>query len=183
VLGFKELKDLVIALGMGIGEQLDYQKLRYHKIVIMTDADVDGAHIRTLILTFFFRHLPDVLTKGHIFIAQPPLFKLTHGKKTAYAYSDGERDATIDGWVKQAVKEGKKLEKDTVIVQRYKGLGEMNPDQLWETTMNPENRSMKQISINDAQEADQIFTMLMGDEVPPRKKFIITHAKLANLDI
>lgn len=183
VLGFKELKDLVIALGMGIGEQIDYKKLRYHKIVIMTDADVDGAHIRTLILTFFFRHLPDVLTKGHVFIAQPPLFKLSHGKKTAYAYSDTERDAALDVWVKQAAKDGKKFDKDSVIVQRYKGLGEMNPDQLWETTMNPEHRSMKQVSIDDAHEADQVFAMLMGDEVPPRKKFIITHAKLANLDI
>lgn len=183
VLGFRELKDLVIALGMGIGEQLDYNKLRYHKIVIMTDADVDGAHIRTLILTFFFRHIPDILTKGHVYIAQPPLYKLTHGKKMAYAYSDTERDEAIETWVKQAHKEGKKLEKEAIVVQRYKGLGEMNPDQLWETTMNPENRSMKRVGIEDAQEADQVFAMLMGDEVPPRKKFIITHAKLANLDI
>jgi len=183
VLGFKELKDLVIALGMGIGEQLDYSKLRYHKIVIMTDADVDGAHIRTLILTFFFRHLPVVLTKGHVYIAQPPLFKLTHGKKTAYAYSDQERDKAMEEWIKASIKDGKKLERESIVIQRYKGLGEMNPEQLWETTMNPAHRSMKVVSVSDAQETDQVFSMLMGDEVPPRKKFIITHAKLANLDI
>jgi DNA gyrase subunit B len=183
VLAFKELKDLVIALGMGIGETVDYQKLRYHKVVIMTDADVDGAHIRTLILTFFFRHLPDIIAKGHVYIAQPPLFKVVHGKKMSYAFSPEERDKVIGEWEKSSVKDGKKFDRESVIVQRYKGLGEMNPEQLWETTMNPINRSMKQVSIEDAQAADQVFAMLMGDEVPPRKKFIITHAKLANLDI
>lgn len=183
VLAFKELKDLVIALGMGIGETVDYQKLRYHKVVIMTDADVDGAHIRTLILTFFFRHLPDIIAKGHVYIAQPPLFKVVHGKKMSYAFSPEERDKVIGEWEKSSVKEGKKFDRESVIVQRYKGLGEMNPEQLWETTMNPMNRSMKLIGIEDAQAADQVFAMLMGDEVPPRKKFIITHAKLANLDI
>jgi DNA gyrase subunit B len=177
VLGFKELKDLVIALGMGIGEQVDYSKLRYHKVIIMTDADVDGAHIRTLILTFFFRHLSDVVSKGHVYIAQPPLFKITVGKTFRYAYSEDERNAAI-----KELTAGKR-EDVGVIVQRYKGLGEMNPEQLWETTMDPANRSMKQVSIEDAHEADQVFTMLMGDEVPPRKKFIITHAKLANLDV
>ncbi len=183
VLAFKELKDLVIALGMGIGETVDYQKLRYHKVVIMTDADVDGAHIRTLILTFFFRHLPDIIAKGHVYIAQPPLFKVVHGKKMSYAFSPEERDKVISEWEKTSSKDGKKFDRESVIVQRYKGLGEMNPEQLWETTMNPINRSMKLIGIEDAQVADQVFAMLMGDEVPPRKKFIITHAKLANLDV
>lgn len=183
VLAFKELKDLVIALGMGIGETIDYAKLRYHKVVIMTDADVDGAHIRTLILTFFFRHLPDIVAKGHVYIAQPPLFKIVHGKKMAYAFSPDERDKTIGEWEKANSKDGKKFDRESVIVQRYKGLGEMNPEQLWETTMDPAHRSMKQVTLEDTQEADQVFAMLMGDEVPPRKKFIITHAKLANLDI
>lgn len=183
VLGFKEIKDLVIALGMGIGETVDYTKLRYHKVVIMTDADVDGAHIRTLILTFFFRHLVDVVAKGHVYIAQPPLFKLTHGKKMAYAFSNQERDVKMDEWIKTGKADGKKIDKDSIVVQRYKGLGEMNPEQLWETTMNPDFRAMKKVGIDDAQEADHVFSMLMGDEVPPRKKFIITHAKMANLDI
>lgn len=170
VLAFKELKDLVIALGMGIGENIDYQKLRYHKVAIMTDADVDGEHIRTLLLTFFFRHLPDIIFKGHLYIAQPPLFKIQAGKKIAYAFTPEERDSAL------------KTMSENAIVQRYKGLGEMNAEQLWETTMNPENRILKQVTIDDATEADHIFTMLMGDEVPPRKKFIVTHAKLANLD-
>mgnify|MGYP001566626657 CR=1 FL=1 len=170
VLAFKELKDLVIALGMGIGENIDYQKLRYHKICIMTDADVDGEHIRTLLLTFFFRHLADIIFKGHLYIAQPPLFKIQFGKKIAYAFTPEERDAAL------------KTMGENAIVQRYKGLGEMNAEQLWETTMNPDNRILKQVNIEDATEADHVFTMLMGDEVPPRKKFIVTHAKLANLD-
>ncbi|OGK08643.1 DNA topoisomerase IV subunit B [Candidatus Roizmanbacteria bacterium RIFCSPHIGHO2_01_FULL_35_10] len=175
VLAFKELKDLVIALGMGIGENIDYKKLRYHKIAIMTDADVDGEHIRTLLLTFFFRHLPDIIAKGHLYIAQPPLFKIQSGKKIQYAFSDSERD----GIIKKLVEE----KTSTPGIQRYKGLGEMNAEQLWETTMNPDNRILKKIMIEDAQEADYVFTMLMGDEVPPRKKFIVTHAKLANLDV
>lgn len=173
VLAFKEIKDLVIALGMGIGESVDYAKLRYHKIVIMTDADVDGEHIRTLILTFFFRHLPDVIQKGHLYVAQPPLFKVQSGKKAQYAYSDEERNKLVSNFGPGA----------NISIQRYKGLGEMNPDQLWETTMNPDNRTLKQVTIADAQETDYVFSMLMGDEVPPRKKFIVTHAKLANLDI
>ena len=179
VLSFKELKDLVIALGMGIGENVDYAKLRYHKIVIMTDADVDGAHIRTLILTFFFRHLPDIVQKGHVFIAQPPLFKVQSGKTAKYAYSDQERDKIIKS-INANAKEGTT---PNIIIQRYKGLGEMNPEQLWETTMNPQNRAMKQVSVLDSEEADKVFDMLMGEEVPPRKKFIVTHAKMANLDI
>lgn len=173
VLGFKEIKDLVIALGMGIGENVDYNKLRYHKIIIMTDADVDGAHIMTLILTFFFRHMPDIVQKGHLYVAQPPLFKISFGRKFYYAFSEDER--------KKILKENTTSHQG--IVQRYKGLGEMNPEQLWETTMDPKNRSLKKITIEDMQEADKTFTMLMGSEVPPRKKFIITHAKMANLDI
>lgn len=173
VLAFKEIKDLVIALGMGIGESVDYAKLRYHKIFIMTDADVDGEHIRTLILTFFFRHLPDIVQKGHLYIAQPPLFKIQSGRTVKYAYSDTEKDKILKSLTTQT----------SPVIQRYKGLGEMNPEQLWETTMNPDIRLLKQVTIDDAQEADHIFTMLMGEEVPPRKKFIITHAKMANLDV
>lgn len=173
VLAFKELRDLVVALGMGIGESVDYMKLRYHKIVIMTDADVDGEHIRTLLLTFFYRHLPDVVHKGHLYIAQPPLYKIQSGKTIKYAYSDEERDQILKALTVQT----------SPTIQRYKGLGEMNPEQLWETTMNPENRILKQVMVSDAQEADYVFSMLMGDEVPPRKKFIVTHAKMANLDL
>lgn len=198
VLAFKEIKDLVIALGMGIGENVDYAKLRYHKIVIMTDADVDGEHIRTLLLTFFFRHMHDIVEKGHLYIAQPPLFKITAGKQSWYAFSDKERDEIIEKQTKkiQAKAQSKAAEKDKAdndapapakevkfTVQRYKGLGEMNPEQLWETTMDPKVRILRRVEMADAQESDQIFTMLMGDEVPPRKKFIITHAKMANLDV
>ncbi len=173
VLAFKEIKDLVIALGMGIGETIDYKKLRYHKIVIMTDADVDGEHIMTLLLTFFFRHMPQIIENGHLYVAQPPLYKIQQGKKIDYAYSEEQKEKML-----------KKFPEGTNInVQRYKGLGEMNPEQLWETTMNPEVRILKQVNIADTQEADHVFTMLMGDEVPPRKKFIVTHAKMANLDI
>lgn len=175
VLAFKEIKDLVIALGMGIGETIDYKKLRYHKVVIMTDADVDGEHIRTLLLTFFYRHMPQIILNGHLFIAQPPLFKLSQGKKVEYAYYDEE--------MTKAVARLQKTSSSPVNMQRYKGLGEMNPEQLWETTMNPEHRILKKVAVADAQEADYVFSMLMGDEVPPRKKFIVTHAKLATLDV
>ncbi|MBI1863555.1 DNA topoisomerase IV subunit B [Candidatus Microgenomates bacterium] len=174
VLSFKELKDLVIALGMGIGENIDYKKLRYHKIFIMTDADVDGEHIRTLLLTFFFRHLPEIVKNGHLYIAMPPLFKIQHGKKAKYAFTEAERDAAIASMSANGA---------NPVVQRYKGLGEMNAEQLWETTMNPQHRIIKVVNVEDAEEADLVFTMLMGDEVPPRKKFIVTHAKMANLDI
>lgn len=174
VLSFKELKDLVIALGMGIGENIDYKKLRYHKVFIMTDADVDGEHIRTLLLTFFFRHLPDIVKNGHLYIAQPPLFKIQHGKKVVYAFNDRERDAAVAAM---------SANNASPVVQRYKGLGEMSAEQLWDTTMNPSKRIIKQVGIEDAEEADHVFTMLMGDEVPPRKKFIVTHAKMATLDI
>jgi DNA gyrase subunit B len=149
-------------------------KLRYHRIIIMTDADVDGEHIETLILTFFFRHLPEVIRQGYLYVAMPPLFKVQKGKDIRYAYTEEERD--------QMIKE-MKTGTGNVSIQRYKGLGEMNPEQLWETTMNPENRVLKHVSINDAEEADQVFTMLMGDEVPPRKHFIQTNAMTATLDI
>lgn len=171
IIEFAELKDLVIALGMGIGETLTYDKLRYHKVIIMTDADVDGEHIATLLLTFFYRHLPDIVNKGHLYLAQPPLYKIQRGKEIHYAYSDEEKSARL------------KEVGGKAIVQRYKGLGEMNPDQLWETTMNPEKRTLKLIGVEDAARADQVFSMLMGDEVLPRKKFIQSHAKTATLDV
>ncbi len=171
----EEIKALIIALGMGISESLNPEKLRYHRVVIMTDADVDGEHIMTLLLTFFYRHLPYVVEHGHLYVAQPPLYKITFGKNSFYAYSDEERDARIK-------KEGASY-KTAPTIQRYKGLGEMNPEQLWETTMNPANRVMRQVNIADGAAADQVFSMLMGDEVPPRKRFIQTHAKTATLDI
>lgn len=170
IINFEELKALIIALGMGIGETLDPEKARYHRIIIMCDADVDGEHIVTLLLTFFYRHLKPVVDHGYLYIAMPPLYKIQSGKEIHYAY-DEEEKKTIT----------KKLKKYTL--QRYKGLGEMNPNQLWETTMNPEKRTLKQVTIEDAAKADQVFNMLMGEEVPPRKRFIQTHAKLATLDI
>lgn len=174
ILEFVEIKDLVIALGMGIGESLTPEKLRYHRIIIMTDADVDGEHIRTLLLTFFYRHLPYITQQGHLYIAQPPLYKIQIGKEVFYAYNEEERRAII------LRHQSSKL---TPVLQRYKGLGEMNPEQLWETTMNPANRILKQVTIEDATKADEVFSMLMGDEVPPRKRFIQTHAKNATLDV
>lgn len=171
----EEVKALIIALGAGIGDQIRFEKLRYHRIIIMTDADVDGEHIETLILTFFYRHLPEIIRMGYLYIAQPPLFKIGTGKDFKYAYSDEERQTIL--------KEYQTKNTRAVSVQRYKGLGEMNPDQLWETTMNPKNRILKQVEINDAEEADAVFTMLMGDEVPPRKHFIQSNAQNATLDI
>lgn len=175
IVEFEELKALIIALGMGIAESLNPEKLRYHRIIIMTDADVDGEHIMTLLLTFFFRHLPYVIEKGHLYVAQPPLYKITIAKGVHYAYSDSERDEVLKSHAGEA--------KGAPVIQRYKGLGEMNPEQLWETTMNPVNRIMRQVTNEDAVGADQVFSMLMGDEVPPRKRFIQTHAKSATLDI
>ncbi len=173
IIEHEEVKNLIIALGMGIVDTLKFEKLRYHRIIIMTDADVDGQHIETLIMTFFFRHLPDIIRQGMLYVAQPPLYKITHGKTTTYVLTDDEKDAYI-----------KKLGSGVKVgTQRYKGLGEMNPDQLWETTMNPKNRSLKQVRIDDAEEADAVFTMLMGDEVPPRKHFIQSNATMATLDI
>ncbi|OGE70631.1 DNA topoisomerase IV subunit B [Candidatus Daviesbacteria bacterium RIFCSPLOWO2_02_FULL_43_11] len=175
ILEFEEIKYLVIALGTGIGDGVDYNKARYHRIILMTDADVDGAHIRTLLLTFFFRYLPELLNKGYIYVAQPPLYKLQKGKEFYYAYSDSERD--------QIIKQMGGGKTENIIIQRYKGLGEMNPEQLWNTTMDPENRVLKQVTVEDAALADEVFSMLMGDEVPPRKKFIQTNAKQAILDV
>ncbi len=176
IVAFEELKSLVIALGSGIGETFDEEKLRYHRIILMNDADVDGEHITTLGLTFFFRHLPQIVENGYLYIAMPPLYKITHGKTEKYAYSSEERDLVI-----AAIKE--EHENPTITTQRYKGLGEMNPDQLWDTTMNPESRILKRVTIEDADLADITFSTLMGDDVPPRKKFIQTHAKLAELDL
>lgn len=175
IIEFEELKALVIALGMGIADSLNPAKLRYHRIVIMTDADVDGEHIMTLLLTFFFRHLPYIVENGHLYVAQPPLYKISIGKNSGYVYSDDEKESYLKDHAKDI-----KIQPN---IQRYKGLGEMNPEQLWETTMNPANRVMRQVTIADTAAADQIFTMLMGDEVPPRKRFIQTHAKSATLDI
>ncbi|OGH18640.1 MAG: DNA topoisomerase IV subunit B [Candidatus Levybacteria bacterium RIFCSPHIGHO2_12_FULL_38_12] len=171
----EEVKSLIIALGMGIGDTINIEKLRYHRIIIMTDADVDGEHIETLILTFFYRHLPDIIKNGYLYVAMPPLFKLQKGKEIKYAYSEEERDAIL-----KTMKTGGNT---NIGIQRYKGLGEMNAEQLWETTMNPENRILKQVAIEDAEEADAVFTMLMGDEVPPRKHFIQSNAKSATLDL
>ena len=172
IVKFEEIKDLIIALGAGIGESLNYDKTRYHRIIIMTDADVDGAHIKTLLLTFFYRHMPEVISRGYLYIALPPLYRVAIGKDVIYAYDDADKDKVL------AQQKGAK-----VVIQRYKGLGEMNPTQLWETTMDPTKRTLKQISVEDGEEANKMFDMLMGEEVPPRKKYIQTHAKLATLDI
>ena len=172
IVKFEEIKDLIIALGAGIGDSLNYDKVRYHRIIIMTDADVDGKHINTLLLTFFFRHMPEGIAKGYLYIALPPLYRLASGKEVVYAYDDSEKEEVV-----------KKFGNAKIIMQRYKGLGEMNPSQLWETTMDPTMRTLKQVTIDDAEGADRMFTMLMGEEVPPRKKFIQTHAKMATLDI
>jgi DNA gyrase subunit B len=175
ILSNKEVKALISALGTGIGEGFSTKGLRYHKIVIMTDADVDGAHIRTLLLTFFFRFMPALIDEGHLYIAQPPLYLINYKKEKRYAYSDEQKAEVLK---ELGAKE------DKVGIQRYKGLGEMNPEQLWETTMNPENRTLLLVNVEDAAEADRTFDMLMGDSVPPRKRFILTHAKLVrNLDI
>jgi DNA gyrase subunit B len=170
----KEIQALVQALGGGIGDTFDSGNLRYGRTVIMTDADVDGSHIRTLLLTMFFRYMPQLIERGHLYIAQPPLYLVKKGKELRYAYSDAERDAVI--------KELGGMQ--GVSLQRYKGLGEMNPDQLWETTMNPANRVLLQVTVDDAAAADRTFDMLMGNEVAPRKRFIQSHAKkVRNLDV
>jgi len=207
ILTNNELKSLIIALGTNIGEMFDIEKLRYHRVIIMTDADVDGSHIRTLLLTLFFRYFPDLIYRGHVYIAQPPLYSVKQGKKIEWMYNeqalvdfktkhklteediegapeedesgDTQRDPSPTAQDKSAKKKGKKLN-----IQRYKGLGEMNPDQLWETTMSPENRVLKQVTIDDAERASEVFDILMGSEVAPRKKFIQTHAKsVKNLDV
>jgi DNA gyrase subunit B len=174
ILANNEVKSLISALGCGIGDQFDVGRLRYHRTIIMTDADVDGSHIRTLLLTFFFRYMPQLIENGHLYIAQPPLYRLESKKiGVQYVYTDTDKDVAL-----------KPLGSDKVTIQRYKGLGEMNPEQLWETTLNPDNRTLLQVMVEDAAAADRTFDMLMGDEVPPRKRFIQTHAKeVRNLDI
>ena len=205
ILTNNELKSLIIALGTNIGEQFDITKLRYNRIVIMTDADVDGSHIRTLLLTLFFRYFPTLITEGHIFIAQPPLYSIKKGKEITWIYNDKEledykkKNKVTEEDIQQAAEEtdvetasetatetrNTKVEKTPKLnIQRYKGLGEMNPEQLWETTMNPDNRLMKVVTVEDAEQANEVFDILMGAEVAPRKKFIQTHAKsVKNLDI
>jgi DNA gyrase subunit B len=173
ILSSENVRPLIIALGAGIGESFDVSKLRYHRIIIMTDADVDGAHIRTLLLTFFYRHMPEVLDNGYLYVAQPPLYRISTGKVTRYAQSEQERDRVI-----------KEFNVKNLSVQRFKGLGEMNADQLWETTMNPETRTLLRVDAENASLADEIFTMLMGEKVGPRKDFIKSEArKVQNLDV
>lgn len=228
MLSSEEVKTLIIALGTSVGEQYDISKIRYHRIIIMTDADVDGAHIRTLLLTFFYRNFPDIIENGYLYIAQPPLYAITKGKEKHYAYNDAEKDALVaklqslkatkasdqrpvtsdqeeieEGFTdkqtelleslgaESAESESSELEAQSpeqktkgMTIQRYKGLGEMNPEQLWETTMNPQSRILLQVTSEDAERADEVFSMLMGDAVEPRKKFIQTHAaKVKNLDV
>jgi DNA gyrase subunit B len=173
ILDHEEIRAIITAVGAGIGDQLDFSRLRYHRIIIMTDADVDGSHIRTLLLTFFFRNMTELISQGHLFIAQPPLYRIQAGKEQFWIYSEKERDAKLSEL------KGKKLE-----IQRYKGLGEMSAQQLWDTTMNPASRTLLKVEIEDAMAADRIFNTLMGSEVPPRKSFIQAHAKsVRNLDI
>jgi DNA gyrase subunit B len=204
MLASEQVRSLVIALGTAIGDVFDLSKLRYHKIIIATDADVDGAHIRTLLLTLFYRYFKPIIDGGFLYIAQPPLYKIQRGKEVLYAYTDREKaallgdeapadeiDESADGEEPETEEteeegeseevEGKKAPK--VRIQRYKGLGEMNAEELWETTMNPQNRLLKQVSIDDALEADKVFDILMGTDVSSRKSFIQSNAKLANIDV
>jgi DNA gyrase subunit B len=166
-----EITSMITALGCGIGDEFDVSKLRYHKLIIMTDADVDGSHIACLLLTFFYRHMKPLVEGGFVYLAMPPLYRISKGKLKAYIQTEEELA---------------KLQKEFgegVLIQRFKGLGEMNPEQLWETTLDPENRTLKQITIEDAMEADRIFSVLMGEEVEPRRDFIMANAKEANLDV
>lgn len=173
ILANNEIRSMITAFGTGIGEDFDLNKSRYHKIIIMTDADVDGAHIRTLLLTFFYRYMKPLIEEGRVYIAQPPLYQIKKGKSHWYVYSDAEMATKLD-----------EIGRDNITIQRYKGLGEMNPEQLWETTMNPENRTILQVSLEDSIEADKIFSVLMGDKVEPRRKFIEDNANLVrNLDL
>ncbi len=197
MLASNEIKSLVIALGTAIGDLFDITKLRYHKIIIATDADVDGAHIRTLLLTLFYRYFRPVIDGGYLYIAQPPLYKIKKGKEITYVYTDAEKNKVVgkDAEMEEAPEmseeiseeseetEEAKTKKPKVSIQRYKGLGEMNPEELWETTMDPTRRVLKQVTIEDAQDADRVFDILMGTDVPARKSFIQSNAKTANLDI
>ena len=174
ILANNEIRAIITALGCGIGEEFNIEKARYHKIVIMTDADVDGAHIRTLLLTFFYRYMRQIIESGYIYIAQPPLFKVSQGKRIEYAYNERDLAKILEEWP-QNPKPG---------LQRYKGLGEMNANQLWETTMDPEVRTLLQVTLKDAIEADETFEMLMGDKVEPRRNFIEENAiYVKNLDV
>ena len=192
MVGSEQIKNLVVALGTAIGDIFDISKLRYHKVIIATDADVDGAHIRTLLLTLFYRHLKPLIEGGYIYIAQPPLYKIKKGKEVHYAYSDSQKNELVGK--EEVSEEGEepeqeepqeevKARKSRVHIQRYKGLGEMNADELWETTMDPAERVLKLVTIEDAQDADRVFDVLMGEDVSSRKSFIQSNAKLANLDI
>jgi len=173
MLSNEEIRTIITALGAGIDDEFDADKARYHRIIIMTDADVDGAHIRTLLLTFFFRHMRPLIERGYIYIAQPPLYRVAKGKDVRYAYNDTERDLALDDFGRKGIH-----------LQRYKGLGEMNPDQLWATTMDPETRSVLKVTLDDLVEADRMFTILMGDQVEPRRKFIEEYAdSVRNLDV
>jgi DNA gyrase subunit B len=194
-----EIKSLIIALGTAIGDLFNLEKLRYHKIIIATDADVDGAHIRTLLLTLFYRHFRPIIDGGFLYIAQPPLYKIKKGKEITYVYSDEEKNRVVGkdapsideipegaagGEVaSEAEEEEKAVKTGKVSIQRYKGLGEMNPEELWETTMDPERRVLKQVTVEDAEDANRVFDILMGTDVPSRKSFIQSNAKLANIDI
>jgi len=176
----EEIRNMYTALGVTVGtpddpKALNLQKLRYHKLIIMTDADVDGSHIATLILTFIYRYMKEMVEQGYVYIAQPPLYLVKRGKEQAYAYNEEQRKALVE-----KLGAGKE---DSVNIQRYKGLGEMNSEQLWETTMNPSTRTLKQVTIESAAEADLVFSMLMGDEVAPRREFIESHAKYARIDV
>jgi len=173
ILANEEIRTIITALGTGVDEEFDITRLRYHKIILMSDADVDGAHIRTLLLTFLFRRLKGLVEAGHVYIAQPPLFLVKKGKEEIYCYNEAERDAASE-----------RLGKKGVDIQRYKGLGEMNPEQLWRTTMDPETRTLLKVNMEDVVEADQMFTILMGEQVEPRRAFIEKHAlSVRNLDI
>jgi DNA gyrase subunit B len=173
ILGSNEIKAMITALGTGIGPQFSLENLRYNRVVVMTDADVDGSHIRTLLLTFFYRYMEPLIENGHLFIAQPPLYRIDIGREHRYVYTEEEKEQLLSQFQEQKIS-----------LQRYKGLGEMNPDQLWETTMNPEKRTLLQVTVEDAAAADRTFDMLMGNSVPPRKRFIQTHAKsVRNLDV
>src|SRR4051812_8034731 len=176
----EEIRNMFTALGVKIGtiddpKALDITKLRYHKLIIMTDADVDGSHIATLILTFIYRYMTELVEQGYVYIAQPPLYLVKRGKEQAYAWNEDQRKALVE-----KLGGGKE---ESVNIQRYKGLGEMNSNQLWDTTMNPDTRTLKMVTIESAAEADRVFSMLMGDEVAPRREFIESHAKYAKLDI
>ena len=192
VLENTEIKSLISAIGAGIGAEFNAEKARYGKVIIMTDADVDGSHIRTLLLTFLYRQMKELITTGRVYIAQPPLYKIKKGKEELYAYDEDERNKIlkrlkVDGKEKAEEKTEEEVAEEKsvkgVVISRYKGLGEMNPEQLWQTTMNPETRTILQVTLESTASADKIFETLMGDEVEPKKVFIEKHAKYANLYI